>query len=134
MLISCRYCGRVHDSNYLCDKKPKVVYKKKKERSKEDRLRGLQVWKKKRKTIKDRDNYMCQICVRDMFNTYGTKYNDDNIQVHHIVPITEDEAIWLDDDNLICLCKYHHERAEKGQISKEVLRQIAQEQNTKYEL
>ena len=135
MLVSCRYCGRIHDRNYVCDNKPKIVYKNKKERTKEDRLRGLQVWKKKRKLIADRDNHMCQICSRDIFNTYGSKYNyDDNIQVHHIVPIVEDETLWLEDDNLICLCRYHHERAEKGQISKEVLKQIAENQNSKYEL
>lgn len=137
MLFSCKHCGKVHDKNYDCDKKIKIIYKKKKERSKEDRLRGLQVWKKKRKAIKERDNYMCQICNRDILNiygSYGSKYNNDNVQVHHIIPISEDESIWLDDDNLISLCRYHHEMSEKCKISKEVLKQIAEEQNKKYEL
>lgn len=133
MLVSCKYCGKIHERSFDCGKKPKYN-RKQKERREEDRLRGLQVWKKKRKAIKDRDNCMCQICNRDKFDTYGMKYNHDNIQVHHIVPIREEESIWLDDDNLICLCKYHHERAEQGEISREVLKSIAEEQNSKYEL
>ena len=32
----------------------------------------------------------------------------------------------LDDDNLITLCRYHHEKAEKGLISRKKLLEIAQ--------
>ena len=41
--------------------------------------------------------------------------------VHHITPLTDDFDARLDDDNLISLCAYHHEQAERGEISAEEL-------------
>ena len=70
-LKSCIKCGKIHSTDYKCSY---VATKKKKdnaERSEEDRLRGLQVWKNKRKQINERDNYMCQVCSRKLYKTYG---------------------------------------------------------------
>ena len=44
--------------------------------------------------------------------------------MHHIIPLEEDYNKRLDSDNLITLCRYHHELAEKGEISREELQEI----------
>ena len=78
----------------------------------------LGVMFKKRKQIKKRDKYLCQLCLKDNIYTY------DNLQVHHIIPLAEDYNKKLDSDNLITLCRMHHEQAEKGIISKEELYEL----------
>ena len=44
--------------------------------------------------------------------------------MHHIISLEEDYNKRLDSDNLITLCRYHHELAEKGEISREELQEI----------
>lgn len=119
MLKSCKYCGRIHDSKYVCPRKPKK--NKHKEVTEEDKFRNTYSWQKKRDDIKERDMYMCQVCIRKLYNTLK-QYNYRDIQVHHIVPIKEDYELRLKDDNLISLCKQHHELAEKGEIPRNILR------------
>ena len=48
-----------------------------------------------------------------------------DISVHHIIPLAVDYSKRLDNDNLISLCHYHHERAESGEISPDRLRELA---------
>ncbi|MGG7215261.1 HNH endonuclease [Clostridium nigeriense] len=123
MLKSCKYCGRIHDSKYICPSKPiRKTYKK----TEEDKFRNTQAWKKKRNYIKDRDKGLCQVCIRKLYNTLK-QYNYIDIEVHHITPLREDYELRLDDDNLISLCKYHHELAEKGEIARELLRSMIEE-------
>ena len=55
------------------------------------------IWQAKRDQIIKRDNYTCQIC--------GNKPKV--LNVHHIIPATWQE-LYLDDDNLITLCRYCH--------------------------
>jgi 5-methylcytosine-specific restriction enzyme A len=52
-------------------------------------------------------------------------------QVHHIVPIVADYDKRLNSDNLISLCRMHHEAAEAGSIPRELLFSIAEEQERK---
>lgn len=125
MLKSCKFCGRIHDSSYTCELKPKRKYNKRDSRI--DIFRSSALWQKKRETIKKRDLNLCQICIRNLFNTnFLYKYKD--LQVHHIIPIQEDWDKRLDDDNLITLCPYHHELAEKGKITRKKLLEIVEEQ------
>ena len=119
MLKSCKHCGRIHDSKYTCPSKPKRNNYK--EATEEDKFRSTYAWQKKRENIKERDKYLCQVCIRKIYNTLK-KYNYTDIQVHHIVPIKENYELRLEDDNLISLCKYHHELAEKGDIPREILK------------
>lgn len=124
-LKSCGYCGRVHSTDIVCSKKAvirnKVSYR--------GDLRNTYKWRKKREHIKHRDNYICQVCIRkDYFNPIG-QYEFNNLQVHHIEPYKENEELFYDDDNLITLCVYHHERAEEGIISKQYLKTIAKNNN-----
>ena len=111
MYRSCSVCGRIHPEDKMC----KRVYKKNTE---ESQFRNTNAWNKKRNQIKKRDKYLCQLCLKDNIYTY------DNLQVHHIIPIAKDYDGRLDSDNLITLCRMHHEQAEKGIIAKEELYEL----------
>lgn len=126
---SCPYCSGIHDRNYVCPMKPKPKYGKgyNRERTDIDRLRNTRKWKGKSKYIRIRDNYLCQLCIRELFNA-PIKYNMHTLEVHHIVPIIESINRMYDDSNLITLCKYHHTLAEAGDINRALLHGIALEQ------
>jgi 5-methylcytosine-specific restriction enzyme A len=128
MLKSCRYCGGIHDRKYICPSKPKRTNYKV---THVDKFRWTKPWQKKRKAINERDKHLCQVCMRKLHNTQ-LQYNFTNIEVHHIVPIAEDWDLRLEDTNLICLCKYHHEAAEAGDIPRQVLFDIVLNQMSKY--
>ncbi len=123
---SCKHCGRVHDEGYKCNKKP--IKRKKIDDS--VRFRNSPKWQKKRKHIKERDNYLCQVCIREIYNT-RRKYNSDNLQVHHAMPINLSEDLRLNESNLITLCSMHHSMCDKGQIPYEKVKKIINEQNQK---
>lgn len=116
MLKSCSYCGGIHQRNHKCSRRPK----RKKETNEINKFRWSTVWMKKSKWIRERDKHLCQICLLERYNTQ-TKYNFNNIEVHHIVPLIEDWNRRLDDTNLISLCAYHHKMADSGQIPKDEL-------------
>ena len=44
MLKSCQYCGKIHDSKYICKEKPN----RKKEVTEADKFRWTRLWQKKR--------------------------------------------------------------------------------------
>lgn len=93
-----------------------------------ERFRNTKSWQRKRAYIADRDLHMCRLCAIG----YGNKlieYNS-SIEVHHIEPLCEDWSRRLDDDNLICLCHYHHELAEAGKVSRKYLHELAKCQLT----
>lgn len=83
----------------------------------------IRKWTEKSKYIKQRNNHLCQICILDKHNTYY-RYIYKDLEVHHIIPLEEDYNKRLDSDNLITICRYHHELAEKGEISREALQEI----------
>lgn len=111
MKKACKYCGKIHEIKEICDKKP--VFKR---GDREDRFRWTQAWKDKREYIKERDQYLCQACLNDMYGTVK-RLTTDKLSVHHIKPLKTNFELRLDDNNLITLCDMHHELAEKGQIS-----------------
>ncbi len=115
MLKSCSYCGRIHRKGEVCPRKPKRFGKD----TRESRFRNSASWQKKREQIRERDHYLCRMCLREERLTY------DRLQVHHIVPLAEDWEGRLEDNNLIVLCPYHHELAEAGRIPREELREMA---------
>ena len=67
---------------------------------------------------------------QDAFFQYGLdcmaegKYTPAD-SVHHIVKLSIDFDKKLDDDNLISLCRYHHELADKGVYSYDYLISLA---------
>ena len=116
MLKSCQYCGRIHPVGYLCPARPK---RKKTAVREADVFRSGYSWQKKRDKIKKRDHYFCRICLSQGEMTYS------DLEVHHIQSLEERPELALEDDNLITLCGYHHERAEHDGIPKGELERLA---------
>ena len=80
-----------------------------------------------REKIKRRDNYFCQICIR---NLYGTRrqYNFENLQVHHAVPIKADKSLSFASSNLLTLSPMHHQMCDSGEIPFDEVKKIIDEQ------
>ena len=128
MLKSCQYCGRIHDSKIICsNKKEEQIKRNRKKESKENKFRWTQAWRDKREEIKERDKHMCQICIRNLFNTKYI-YNYKNLSVHHATPLIENYNKRLDDNNLLTVCDYHHELCESNIIDRSVVIKIINEQ------
>nr|DAY18881.1 MAG TPA: NinG recombination protein [Caudoviricetes sp.] len=126
MLRACPYCQRVHDKKYDCGKRPQEL----KRNTVSNRFRNSAAWTKKRKEIRERDNNLCQACIRDLEGT-KVKYNSKMLSVHHAIAIHKDYSRRLDNDNLLTLCAYHHDQAEKGKIKYQIIKNIIDEQNEK---
>lgn len=124
MLRSCKYCGKIHDTKHDCGRKP--VYKKT-TGGKGYYFRKSEAWTKKSLEIRERDGYLCQICVRKLHGTIR-QFNYDALSVHHIVPVNEDYERRLENGNLLTVCRIHHEMCEDGLISRDEQLQIAKEQ------
>ena len=122
MLKACKYCGKIHNTKYVCEKKPTYRETPTDEIHK---FRCSQAWVEKRDYIKKMDKYLCQACLH---NFYGTmqQLNTVGLEVHHIIPIRKAWDLKLSDNNLITLCRYHHELAERGAISVNSLLKITQ--------
>ena len=94
------------------------------------KFRWTSTWQRKREEIKRRDLYLCQICIRELYNTIY-KYNTEDLEVHHNIPINEDYNKRLDNDNLLTVCHTHHEMCESGEIQREEVQTIINEQENK---
>ena len=127
MLKSCSYCGRIHDSKHDCGKRPT----RKKKDTETYRFHRSRAWTHKSEQIRNRDNHMCQVCVRGLHNPVRM-YETEDLSVHHIESVEDNNDRKLDDSNLITLCRRHHEMAEAGVIGKDVLHAIAHEQEERY--
>ena len=121
MLKACGKCGQIHDRKHICT--PSQKYKKYKSDKRIDDFRNSQAWKDKTKEIKARDGHMCQACLHELPGTM-IKYNGRHLSVHHITPLKADFERRFDNDNLITLCRCHHEQAERGTIPAAVLRKL----------
>lgn len=127
MLVSCSKCGRVHERGQ-CTINYKRVYKNKGV-SRADKYRSTSDWQRVRGSVVVRDKYLCQLCIRGLHTVNTSRlYNNITIEVHHINPINEDWESRNDESNLISLCVHHHKMADRGEISREELKQIVQEQ------
>lgn len=128
MLKSCKYCGRIHDSKYMCSKKPKNIRRM----TEEDKFRNTTAWQNKREEVRQRDNYMCQVCIRKLYDTYD-QYNYEDIEVHHAKKLNTNYDLRLDNKNLLTLCIKHHKMADKGEIPLAVILKIIKEEESKNE-
>lgn len=118
MQKACPYCKGVHPIGYVCPKKPQQ-----KKNNDITAFRNTKQWQRKREHIRRRDGYMCRLCAIG-YGGKPIKY-DPKVSVHHIEPLAEAWEKRLDDDNLICLCSYHHGQAENGGIDKDLLKKLA---------
>lgn len=121
MLKACSKCGRIHERRYICTAGVQI---KQERDSPADKFRNTQEWRRKSEAIKKRDMHLCRVCLIKQYNT-AVQYNARRLSVHHIVPLTEDFDRRLNDDNLITLCSYHHELAERGTIPRRLLLDLA---------
>ena len=90
----------------------------------EQALRRRTSWTNKSREIRERSLYLCAVC-----KDQGNANADDDIEVHHIVKLRDDPSGLLDDDNLVCLCTYHHKQADRGELSVDYLRELAQKRD-----
>ena len=118
MYKSCSRCGKIHDMNYKCNVgRPKIDWNKYK--SGADKLHQTSAWETKSFQIRNDAQWLCEVC-RD-----NGKLNAENLEVHHIEKLQENPLLFLDDNNLICLCTKHHKQADRGQLSNDYLKSLA---------
>ncbi len=113
MFKACSKCGKIHDASSIC---PYV--KREYTSGAERKLRSKYSWTLKSKQIREQANHLCEVCKDKGVYTYQ------NIEVHHIVKLKDNEQGLLDDDNLIVLCQEHHKMADKGELSVDYLREL----------
>lgn len=119
MLKSCGRCGKIHDANYKC---PYVSpYKK----TDDEKLRSKNAWTQKSLEIRERANYLCEVCRKEGI------YNHESVEVHHIIKLRKNPRGLLDNLNLVCLCKEHHRQADNDEIEIDYLLQLAKERENK---
>lgn len=113
---ACSRCGKIHDTRYRC--MAGKVYKR---YDGEDReLRNTWAWHKKAAEIKERANYLCEVCRDNDVYTY------EGLEVHHIEKVRDNPTRLLDNLNLVCLCVMHHKQADKGEIEADYLKRLAE--------
>ena len=93
MYKSCSRCGKIHPSDHKCTVGREYTG------GNERKLRSTYAWTLKSQEIRERANHLCEVCRDQNIYTYN------NIEVHHIEKVKDDESLLLDDNNLICLCK-----------------------------
>ena len=120
--VTCKYCGIVN-RGHICPHRKKRIKKGNKQ---SDAFRKTKAWTNKSIEIRKRDRYLCQMCLRNLYNTLDF-LNFKMVDVHHITSLEEDYNRRLDNDNLISLCRYHHKMADDGKIPKKVLCDIVKE-------
>ena len=120
MFKSCSRCGKIHDTRFQCGKR---AWHTRNPDAEERKLRRTNAWKEKSVEIRDRSNYLCAACKAE------GKYTYEGVEVHHIVKVTDDPSLLLEDSNLICLCQQHHRMADRGDISGEKLRMWVNERD-----
>ena len=118
MYKSCCKCGKIHDTKYKCN--VGRIYSGGSER----KLRSKYAWTQKSEEIREKANYLCEVCRDQGIYTY------DGLEVHHIIKITEDKNLLLDNNNLICLCQNHHKKADDGNIDQNYLFELAKQRES----
>ena len=124
MKKTCKYCGVV-DEGHVCPHRKSRV---KQGDRKSDKFRKTKAWTNKSIEIRQRDRYLCRVCLANLYNTMNW-LNYQSVEVHHITPINEDYNQRLDNDNLISLCSYHHHMADNNEIPREVLYDLVRKAN-----
>ena len=118
MLRSCKYCGRVHPTRYVC---PMRTKNRKHKDEKIDRFRKTAQWMHKRTAVLERDGYRCSLCDLER---EPRRYNPGRLSVHHIEPLKARWDLRLEDWNLLTVCDRHHEAAERGEYEQEMLHSL----------
>lgn len=86
-------CGEKHPIGTKCPNKNKDI----------NSFYWSKSWKKTRKTVLNRDHFLCQRCLLK----FG-KITTDHLEVHHIKKMNTNKDLALDESNLITLCLHCH--------------------------
>ena len=123
MKYSCSWCGKIHEKNFDCGRKPKRDYSSYRRKA-EEAGRYTYAFKEKSKEIKRNSMNLCAVCLDQGILQY------DELETHHIIKLVDAPEKVCDDDNLICLCKRHHRMADRGQLREEYLSELARGRDT----
>lgn len=110
----CSICHKIHEGRCT---RPQAYGNTR--NSKADKFRNTQSWRRKAAVILARDYHSCRVCAN------AGVISASGLSVHHIISLAKDYSKRLDNDNLITLCRYHHEQAERGVIRAAELRRLA---------
>lgn len=113
MFKSCSKCGKIHDTKYKCN------FNRTFTGGEERKLRSQYSWTKKSQEIRERANFLCEVCKDIGEITF------ENIEVHHIIKVKDDKSKLLENENLICLCQEHHKQADNNEIDQDYLINLA---------
>lgn len=109
----------MHPYNYKCT--VGRVYRGGEERKE----RSSYAWTKKSEEIREKAQYLCEVCRDEGIYTY------EGLEVHHIIKVRDDKSKLLDDYNLVCLCIEHHKKADRGEIDRDYLLELAKKREEK---
>ena len=122
MLKACSRCGKIHKQGQCTS--PSLPRYERQRTSEADRFRNRKVWQRKAKEILERDYHCCRVCLS------AGIINSNDLSVHHIIPLASDFDKRLDNENLVTLCRYHHEEAERGLIRRRELLKLTDKVDT----
>ena len=127
--VSCSYCGKFHlrTEAKSCPKRLEAIRQTRNSRS-DTKIYNSYRWKKLRAEKVESTMHLCEICHK-LFNKDGKQRLNTAEAVHHIVPINRHRALGksiedlaYDFNNLVSLCKHHHEEAHSKKLeSKEAI-------------
>ena len=103
-LISCSRCGKVHPYGQCSI--PPAPRRRYPRTDPAGKFRCTAAWQRKRNEIRERDLHLCKLCLSN------GRITNTSLEVHHIIPVTADDRLRLDDDNLITLCSSCHALVE----------------------
>lgn len=107
ILRTCSRCGGLHPLGTKCYANSRNYYQHDPEIRK---FRNSVAWRKKTEEIRQRDKFLCVICLKN--NRFMYK----DLSVHHIIPLAEDWSKALNNHNLITVCERCHKECESGKI------------------
>ena len=115
MYKACPNCGKIHPFN-----KSRCFLGRNKYQgySSVSKLRKSSKYQKVMNIIKEDSNGLCSVCFDQ------GKFIYEDLEVHHIEKLRLRPDLARDVDNLICLCRFHHQLAEVNMLSKDYLRSL----------
>lgn len=119
MLTVCSNCGKLHDLDDGSCRPARTA-----QSTEASRFRDQRRWKKMSIAIRERDHYLCQICIIEAFDTYD-QYNYRMLEVNHIIPLEQDISLGLEPTNLLTMCTTHHKLADHGKIPRQLMLDLA---------
>ena len=103
----CSRCNKIIDFKSACTCTSTYTAKPKREQQESDKILRTRKWAKLRKSILQRDKFICQRC----FIKYGV-VNTDDLTVHHIKSRHNYPELFFEKNNLITICRVCNSQLE----------------------